>query len=79
MSIMFPTIFSLGVQGLGPQAKLGSSFIIMAIIGGAIFPPLMGQLSGALGSIRFALLLPMLGFAVIALYAGRGRGRSVLA
>jgi FHS family L-fucose permease-like MFS transporter len=79
MSIMFPTIFSLGVQGLGPQAKLGSSFIIMAIIGGAIFPPLMGQLSGALGSIRYALLLPMLGFAVIALYAGRGRGRSVLA
>ena len=42
MSIMFPTIFALGVKDLGPAATLGSSLIVMAIIGGAIFPPLMG-------------------------------------
>jgi FHS family L-fucose permease-like MFS transporter len=73
MSIMFPTIFSLGVEDLGAGAKLGSSFIIMAIIGGAIFPPLMGEIAGATGNIRLAMILPVVCFAVIAWYARRGR------
>ena len=72
MSIMFPTIFSLGVQDLGPQTKLGSSFIIMAIIGGGIFSPLMGQLSMISGNIRVSMLLPLLCFAVVAWFAGGG-------
>lgn len=45
MSIMFPTIFSLGIHGLGARAKKASSFIVMAIMGGAIMPKLMGHIA----------------------------------
>jgi len=45
MSIMFPTIFALGIKDLGPQTKKGASFIVMGIVGGALFPPLMGWIS----------------------------------
>jgi MFS transporter, FHS family, L-fucose permease len=43
MSIMFPTIFALGIFGLGRKAKKASSFIVMAIMGGAVLPKLMGE------------------------------------
>ena len=69
MSIMFPTIFALGVRDLGPSATLGSSLIIMAIIGGAIFPPLMGLVSVNTHRIQLAMLLPLGCFAVIWGYA----------
>ena len=71
MSIMFPTIFALGVEGTGPAKPLGSSFIIMAIIGGAIFPPLMGMVAVRAGEVPIAMLLPLVCFAAIAIYAGR--------
>src|SRR3546814_3426428 len=59
MSIMFPTIFSLGVKDLGDRAMLGAPLIIMAIIGGALFPPLMGLASQAIGGvIQHTMLLP---------------------
>ena len=45
MSVMFPTIFALGVKGLGDDTKLGGSFLVMAILGGAIFPPLLGWIA----------------------------------
>ncbi len=66
MSIMFPTIFSMGVKGLGDDAKLGSSLIIMAIVGGAVMPLVLGRISDATGSIRTAYLVPMVAFAVVA-------------
>jgi FHS family L-fucose permease-like MFS transporter len=69
MSIMFPTIFALGVKDLGPAASLGSSLIIMAIIGGAVFPPMMGAVDHYAGSLRLALLSPLACFAIVALYA----------
>jgi FHS family L-fucose permease-like MFS transporter len=75
MSVMFPTIFGLGVSSLGTARPLGSSFIIMAIIGGAIFPPLMGLVAVRAGGIPMALLLPLAGFVVVAAYA-RGAGKS---
>lgn len=75
MSIMFPTIFALGIKGLGPATPLGSSFIIMSIIGGAIFPPLMGLIAVELGTIAPALILPAGCFVIIALYA-RSAARS---
>lgn len=59
MSIMFPTIFSLGVAGLGARAKMGSSLLVMAIIGGAVFPPLTGFVSQQTGSIQHAMIVPM--------------------
>jgi len=46
MSVMFPTIFALGIRGLGDYTKLGSSLIVMSIVGGAIAPPFMGPHRG---------------------------------
>lgn len=66
-SIMFPTIFALGIKGLGPCTKLGSSLLVMAIIGGAVFPAAMGYLSD-LTSIRDAFLIPLLCYVYIAWY-----------
>lgn len=71
MSIMFPTIFALGVDGLGLARPLGSSCIIMAIIGGAIFPPIMGFVAVTAGSLALAMLLPAACFVLILLYAQR--------
>jgi MFS transporter, FHS family, L-fucose permease len=45
MSVMFPTIFALGIKDLGPKTKKASSFIVMSIVGGAVFPPLMGLIA----------------------------------
>ncbi len=67
MSIMFPTIFSLGIYGLGVQAKKASGYIVMAIIGGALMPKIMGYL-GDLYNMSVGFLMPMSCFVVIALY-----------
>jgi FHS family L-fucose permease-like MFS transporter len=67
MSIMFPTIFALGIYGLGSQAKKAAGFIVMAIIGGAIMPKLMGHL-GDIYNMSVGFLMPMGCFALIALY-----------
>ncbi len=72
MSIMFPTIFALGVKGLGPNTKLGGSLIVMAIIGGALFPPLMGVIARASGSLALGYVLPLVGYVVVALYGFTG-------
>jgi MFS transporter, FHS family, L-fucose permease len=68
MSIMFPTIFSLSILGLGKQTKLGSSLLIMSIVGGAFFPVIMGQVSD-MYSIQTAYVVPTLCFLVV-LYFG---------
>lgn len=68
MSVMFPTIFALGVQDLGPRTKLGSSLIIMAIIGGALFPPLVGWIADKTGSIQVGLVVPLASFLVVAAF-----------
>jgi FHS family L-fucose permease-like MFS transporter len=67
MSIMFPTIFSLGIHGVGEHTKRASSFIVMAIVGGAVTPPLMGKLADAF-NMRTSFLVPFLCFAGIAAY-----------
>jgi FHS family L-fucose permease-like MFS transporter len=64
MSIMFPTIFALGIEGLGEETNLGSSYLIMSIIGGAIVPPLTGLLSERIGGIQHGMLAPALCFSV---------------
>lgn len=69
MSIMFPTIFSLGIHGLGARAKQASSFIVMAIMGGAIMPKFMGHI-GDLHGMSVAFVVPFACFVLIALYAG---------
>ncbi len=67
MSIMFPTIFSLGIYGLGVQAKKASGYIVMAIIGGALMPKIMGYL-GDTYNMSVGFLVPMGCFAIIASY-----------
>lgn len=70
-SITFPTIFSLGVKDLGKYTKLGSSFIIMGIVGGAAFPPIMGAIADST-SMATSMLLPVAMFAYIAWYGFSG-------
>ena len=72
MSIMFPTIFALGTKNLGSQVKIGSSLIIMAIVGGAVLPPMLGAIADATGSYQSAFMLPALCFLVIIYYGWRG-------
>ncbi len=67
MSLMFPTIFALGVKGLGPNTKVGGSMIIMAIIGGAVFTPIMGLI--AKKSMALAMLVPLCCYIYICYYA----------
>ena len=66
-AIMFPTIFTLASEGLGERAAEGSGVICMAIVGGAVIPPLTGHLAD-LSGLRFALLLPALCYLVIGAY-----------
>lgn len=71
MSIMFPTIFALAIKDLGPQTKKAASFVVMAVVGGAVFPPLMGLLSDMYGmSIGFLAPIPL--FAYILFYSLKG-------
>jgi MFS transporter, FHS family, L-fucose permease len=76
-AIMFPTIFSLASEGLGRRAADGSGIICVAIVGGAIIPPLTGMLADTSGSLGFALLIPAMCYAIIAgfgLFARRRAG-----
>ena len=71
MSMMFPTIFALGIHGLGSRTKTGGSLMVMAIIGGAALTPVMGKLSDAM-SVNIAYSVPCACFLCIALYAKFG-------
>jgi FHS family L-fucose permease-like MFS transporter len=67
MSIMFPTIFALSIRGLGNHTKLGSSVLVMSIVGGAIMTPVMGLIADE-GGMRIGFVIPLICFAVIAVY-----------
>ncbi|WP_419246487.1 L-fucose:H+ symporter permease [Serratia sp. NFX21] len=74
MSIMFPTIFALGVKNMGKHTKRASSFMIMAIVGGAIMPYFMGALADRY-STALSYCLPLLCFAVVFVYGLQQRRR----
>ncbi|HTS64788.1 MAG TPA: MFS transporter [Candidatus Acidoferrales bacterium] len=67
MSIMFPTIFALGIFGLGARAKKASAFIVMAIMGGAVLPKLMGYVADQFDMSR-GFIVPVFCFAFVAFY-----------
>jgi len=69
MSLMFPTIFALAIKELGPNTKLGGSMVVMAIIGGAVFTPLMGLVFELTRSMAVSMLVPLVCYAVITHYA----------
>lgn len=71
MSIMFPTIFALGIKDLGPNTKRASSFIVMSIVGGALFPPIMGWIADQ-STMALGFLAPIPLFAFIFYYAIEG-------
>lgn len=68
ISIMFPTIFALGLKGLGRNTKLGGSLLVMAIVGGAIFPPIQGFIARQTGSVALGYIVPAIGFVGVAIY-----------
>ncbi|UNK48535.1 sugar MFS transporter [Lysobacter sp. S4-A87] len=74
-SIMFPTIFTLGIDGLGPLTSKASSLLVMAIVGGAVVPLLQGVLADRIG-IQHAFVLPLLCYVYIAWYGFRGARRA---
>jgi MFS transporter, FHS family, L-fucose permease len=69
MSLMFPTIFALGLKELGPNTKIGGSLLVMAIIGGAVLTPLMGLVSEKLHSVSLAYTIPLISYTFIAIYS----------
>src|SRR5436190_8118184 len=72
MSLMFPTIFALGLKGLGPNTKIGGSLIVMAIIGGAVLTPMMGLISETGHGIAWAYAVPLFSYIYIAFYSFMG-------
>src|SRR5574337_686951 len=70
-SIMFPTIFSLGIERLGPMTSKASSLLIMAIVGGAVIPQLQGVIADQIG-LQHAFFLPMLCYLYIVFYGVSG-------
>ncbi len=76
MSLMFPTIYGIALDGIGEDAKLGAAGLVMAIVGGALMPPLQGAIIdlgtvGFLPAVNFSFILPFACFIVIAVYGYR--------
>ena len=75
MSIMFPTIFALGIDGLGADTKAGSSLLVMSVAGGALVPLLLGLIADKTGDFRLGYIVPLICFAVVFLFAWTGYKR----
>lgn len=71
-SILFPTIFALAIKDIGEDTEIGSSLVVMAIAGGALFPLVMGYISDVTGSIQLAYIVPLICFAVVAWFGWKG-------
>jgi MFS transporter, FHS family, L-fucose permease len=69
MSLMFPTIFALGIRDLGDKTKIGGSILVMSIIGGAVLTPAMGKLSEMGHGVALAYSVPLVAYVGVALYA----------
>ncbi len=76
MSLMFPTIYGIALEGIGEDATLGAAGLVMAIVGGALMPPIQGSIIdleqvGFLPAVNFSFILPLICFIIIALYGYR--------
>jgi MFS transporter, FHS family, L-fucose permease len=78
MSIMFPTIFALGLEGLGPLVKLGGSLLVMSIVGGATLTPVMAWISQRAGGLAYGYVVPLVGYVVVAIFSWYHAQRSRL-
>ena len=73
-SIMFPTIFALAIEGLGPLTGEGSSLLVMSIVGGAVVPVAVGAIADGWG-LQLSLLLPAICYLYIVYYGAAGTRR----
>lgn len=71
MSVMFPTIFALGIKGMGPLTKKASSILVMSIVGGAIIPVIMGHIADV-STMALGFIVPLVCFAFIVYYGLKG-------
>jgi FHS family L-fucose permease-like MFS transporter len=78
MSVMFPTIFALGLRGLGANTKIGGSILVMSIIGGAVLTPVMGLISEMSHSIALAYAVPLVAYICVALFSFLASGPRAL-
>jgi FHS family L-fucose permease-like MFS transporter len=69
MSVMYPTIFALGIEGLGRNTKIGGSLIVMSIVGGAILTPVMGWISQITHRISIAYSVPLVCYCMVCLFS----------
>jgi FHS family L-fucose permease-like MFS transporter len=69
MSIMFPTIFALGLEGLGHETEFASSFIVMAICGAGVVPPVMSVIADHAGALHWGLFVPAFCYLVVLSFA----------
>jgi FHS family L-fucose permease-like MFS transporter len=76
-SVMFPIIFTLGVDGLGKLTSQGSSLLVMAIVGGAIIPVIQGAFADAIG-IHTAFIIPALCYLYVVFYGLKGSKHSLV-
>lgn len=82
MSLMFPTIYGIALEGIGDDATIGAAGLVMAIVGGALMPPLQGALIdleqvGFLPAVNFSFILPFICFVVIAIFGYRAQKKHV--
>lgn len=78
MSLMYPTIFSVGIRDLGPRTELGSSLLVMAVVGAAVIPPLLGLVTKATHSYALGYAPVLACYAVIALFGWKYRGMRMM-
>lgn len=78
MSIMFPTIFALGIEGTGADTKSASSLIIMSIVGGAVIPPIASKITDISGNIHLSYYVALICFVVVLLFAWNNRGQGTI-
>lgn len=81
MSLMFPTIYGIALEGVGDDAKIGAAGLIMAILGGSVLPPLQAKIIDAgtvmgMPAVNVSFILPMICFIVIAIYGSRNKAVS---
>ncbi len=69
MSLMYPTIFATSIKGLGKNTKIGGSVLVMAIIGGSLFTPLMGYIAERTNSMAIAMIIPLIAYVYISYYS----------
>lgn len=77
MSIMFPTIFAIGVEGIGADTKPASSLIIMSIVGGALLPPVLGYISDLTGNMQYGYFVVLVCFLVVLLFASKNKSNNI--